>query len=131
MNDKSAPGISNISYKLIKKAGAKVNDLFRQYIGLCYLLQNIPIKWKISQLYLILKTYDWDFNLAETRPILLIECLCKCVVKITTKCLGNILNKHKILKGPNYAGLPGESTSASLSIINGILEDAREKNKTV
>ncbi|GET56608.1 reverse transcriptase family protein [Rhizophagus irregularis DAOM 181602=DAOM 197198] len=131
MNDKSAPGISNISYKLIKKAGAKANDLFRQYTGLCYLLQNIPMKWKISQLYPIPKTYDWDFNLARTRPILLIECLRKCAVKITTKRLENILSKHEILKGPNYAGLPGESTSAPLSIINGILEDAREENKTV
>ncbi|PKY33231.1 hypothetical protein RhiirB3_475719, partial [Rhizophagus irregularis] len=131
MNDKSTPGISNISYKLIKKAGAKINDLFRQYTGLCYLLQNIPLKWKISQLYPIPKTYDWDFNLARTRPILLIECLRKCAVKIITKRFGNILSKHAILKGPNYAGLPGESTSAPLAIINGILEDARDKNKTL
>ncbi|EXX70148.1 hypothetical protein RirG_090060 [Rhizophagus irregularis DAOM 197198w] len=131
MNDKSTPGISNISYKLIKKAGAKINDLFRQYTGLCYLLQNIPLKWKISQLYPIPKTYDWDFNLARTRPILLIECLRKCAVKIITKRFGNILSKHAILKGPNYAGLPGESTSASLAIINGILEDARDENKTL
>jgi hypothetical protein len=82
-------------------------------------------------LYPIPKTYDWDFNLARTRLILLIECLRKCAVKITTKCLGNILSKHEILKGPNYAGLPGESTSTPLAIINGILEDAREENKTV
>jgi hypothetical protein len=33
------------------------------------------------------------------------------------------------LKGPNYAGLPGESTSTPLTIINSILEDACEENK--
>jgi hypothetical protein len=119
MNDKSAPGISNISYILIKKAGVKVNELFRQYTSLCYYLQDIPEKWKISQLYPIPKTYDWDYNLARTRPILLIECLRKCAVKIITKRLGNILSRHEILKGPNYAGLPGKSTSAPLTIING------------
>ncbi|GES89606.1 Down syndrome cell adhesion molecule-like protein Dscam2 [Rhizophagus clarus] len=130
-NDKSASGISNISYKLIKKAGVKVNELFRQYTGLCYYLQDIPVKWKVSQLYPIPKTYDWDYNLARTRPILLIECLRKCAVKIITKRLGSILSRYEILKGPNYAGLPGESTSAPLTIINGILEDAREENKTL
>ncbi|CAB4403292.1 unnamed protein product [Rhizophagus irregularis] len=131
MNDKSAPGISNISYKLIKKAGVKVNELFRQYTGLCYYLQDIPVKWKISQLYPIPKTYDWDYNLARMRPILLIECLRKCAVKIITKRLGNILSRYAVLKGPNYAGLPGESTSIPLTIINGILEDAHEENKTL
>ncbi|GBC27644.1 uncharacterized protein OCT59_013286 [Rhizophagus irregularis] len=131
INDKSALGISNISYKLIKKAGVKVNELFRQYTGLCYYLQDIPIKWKISQLYLIPKTYDWDYNLARMRPILLIECLRKCAVKIITKRLGNILNRYAVLKGPNYAGLPGESTSIPLTIINGILKDACEENKTL
>lgn len=105
MNDKSAPDISNISYKLIKKAGAKANDLFRQYTGLCYLLQNIPMKWKISQLYPIPKTYDWDFNLARTRPILLIECLCKCAVKITTKRLENILSKTRNFKRTKLCGI--------------------------
>jgi hypothetical protein len=69
------------------------------------LLQNIPMKWKIFQLYPIPKMYDWDFNLVRMRPILLIECLRKYAVKIITKCLGNILSKHTILKGPNYAGL--------------------------
>ncbi|PKY33207.1 hypothetical protein RhiirB3_394622, partial [Rhizophagus irregularis] len=123
MNDKSAPGISNISYKLIKKAGAEVNELFRRYTGLCYYLQDIPVKWKISQLYPIPKTYDWDYNLARMRPILLIECLRKCAVKIITKRLGSILSRHAILKGPNYAGLPGESTSTPLTIINSKLKN--------
>jgi hypothetical protein len=106
INDKSALGISNISYILIKKAGVKVNELFRQYTGLCYYLQDIPEKWKISQLYLIPKTYDWDYNLTRTRPILLIEYLRKCADKIITKRLNNILSKHEILKEPNYTGLP-------------------------
>lgn len=127
MNDKSTPGISNISYKLIKKAGTEVNKLFRQYTGLCYYLQNM--KWKVSQLYLIIpKTYDWDYNLARTWPILLIEYLQKCAVKIITKCLRSILSRHAVLK-VNYAGLPSEFISTPLTIINSILEDAHKENK--
>jgi hypothetical protein len=45
--------------------------------------------------------------------------------------LRNILSKHAILKGPNYAGLPDKSTSALLTIINGILKDTCEENKTL
>ncbi|GBB94985.1 hypothetical protein RclHR1_02460009 [Rhizophagus clarus] len=45
--------------------------------------------------------------------------------------LTSILSKHTILKGPNYAGLPGESISTPLAIINGILEDVCEENKTL
>lgn len=107
----------------------KVNDLYRQYTGLFYLLQNILMKWKVFQLYPIPKIYDWNFNLARIKPILLIKYLCKCKVKIITKHLGNIFSKHVILKKPNYAGLPGKLISALLAIINGILEDAHEENK--
>ena len=36
-----------------------------------------------------------------------------------------------MLEGPNYAGLPGDSTSSPIHIMNNLLEDARQKNKEI
>jgi len=33
------------------------------------------------------------------------------------------------LRGPNFAGLPGESTHEPIHLLNNIFEDAREKHK--
>ena len=40
-----------------------------------------------------------------------------------------ICKKYNILLGPNYAGLPGESTQEPIHLLNNICEDAREKKK--
>src|SRR5437016_5351655 len=77
------------------------------------------------------KTYDWQYEMNKTRPILLLECMRKCMVKILMKRLGNVLQQNNILKGLNYAGLPGESTQTPITILNGLLEDARDKKKTL
>ena len=37
--------------------------------------------------------------------------------------------KRKILKGPNFANLPGNSTEELLHIINTLMEDAKDNNK--
>ncbi len=39
--------------------------------------------------------------------------------------------KHNILKGNNFAGLPGGSTEIPIKIMNMILKDAKENNKPV
>ena len=36
-----------------------------------------------------------------------------------------------MLKGPNYAGLLGDSISSPIHIMNNLLEDARQKNKEI
>jgi hypothetical protein len=45
------------------------------------------------------------------------------------KRLSKIVSKHKILKGNNYAGLPGKSTQEPIKLLNMIMEDATENNK--
>ena len=53
------------------------------------------------------------------------------MTKVVTKRLARVFAKREILKGPNYAGLPGNSTEQPVHILNMIMEEAKEKDKEV
>jgi exonuclease III/ribonuclease HI len=125
---KSAPGPSGISYPLIKKVGPLALRVFRQLASICIQEGEIPVKWKLSKLYPIPKGENWNYNLANVRPIILLETFRKAVVRIITHRLDKIIVKHNILQGPNFAGLSGDSTAGPIHIMNNIIEDARQKN---
>ena len=86
---------------------------------------------KNRQLYLIPKNDDWNYNLSNVRPIILLEAFRKIVVRVVNKRLSQILVEHNILEGPNYADLPGDSTASPIHIMNNLLKDARQKNKEI
>jgi hypothetical protein len=129
--NKSVPGVTGISYPLIKKAGAKAHSIFRILADRCIAEGNIPAKWKIGQLYPIPKGEDWNYDLSNIRPIVLLEAFRKTVVRVITKRLDHILVKYKVLEGPNYAGLSGDCTASPIHIMNNIMEEARQKNKEI
>src|SRR4029078_1677085 len=72
---------------------------------------------------------EWGYSLNNIRPIALIETFRKIVTKIITRRLAKVFVEREILKGPNYAGLPGNSTEQPVHILNMIMEEAKEKNK--
>src|SRR2546421_12206470 len=51
------------------------------------------------------------------------------MTKIMTNRLVMILSKHKILKGNNYAGLPGNSCHTSIYALELIIHDSNALNK--
>src|SRR6516162_7844290 len=53
----------------------------------------------------------------------------KCLTKIITNRLSLICKNNNILRGPNFASLPGESTLKPIQLLNNICEEAREQNK--
>ena len=55
----TAPSISDISYILIKRAGVKTQEIFKSFADLCLEKEEIPVKWKIAQVYLIPKDIEW------------------------------------------------------------------------
>ena len=59
----------------------------------------------------------------------MLETLRKCTTKILTNRLTQVFTRKKILKGPNFAGLLGNSTEEPVHIINALMEDAKDNNK--
>src|SRR2546423_9589899 len=106
----SAAGMSGISYRHIKKLHPDVHEQLRIWAGQIFRSGIIPTDWKTSQLFPIPKSTDWHFQLNNTRPILLLECLRKLIIRVLNERLANIMVKHDILKGPNFAGLPRGNT---------------------
>src|SRR6185295_3848456 len=82
-------------------------------------------------MYPIPKDVNWEYSLNNIRLIVLIETFRKIVTKVVTKRLAKVFTERGILKGPNFAGLPGNSTEQPIHILNIIMEEAQEKNKEV
>ncbi|CAB4434466.1 unnamed protein product [Rhizophagus irregularis] len=74
-----------------------------------------------SVVYPIPKPHDFDAQLKNTRPITLLETVQKCVVKVVTNHLSNILADNNVLQGVNFAGLPGGSTDVPIKMLDAII----------
>ena len=103
----TASGISGIGYRLIKHAPSEVHKTLRHFVGLTFVTTLVPFQWKLSQLYPIPKPQEWKFNLSNTQPILLLECMRKLAMKVVTTRLSSTCSQYNILKGPNFVGLKG------------------------
>ena len=124
-----ASGLSMISYEMLKRLGPRARKTLKEFFSLCLEKGTCPLSWKSSTIFPIPKSKDWECDLTNTRPIILLETSRKCFTKIITNRLSEICKRHNILAGPNYAGLPGESTQEPIQLLNNICEEAREKGK--
>ncbi len=129
-NDKAC-GLSSIHNEFYKKAGQPLQQLTWKMAQMCFTLERIPDDWKQAHIYPIPKPMDWQCDITKTRPLTLLDTMKKAVMKIITNRLSNIMAKYGVLKGNNFAGLPGGLTELSIKIMNMILEDAKEHNKPV
>ena len=75
-------GILRISYQLIKKVSLKTREYLVKFANKVICEGKFPKKWKLGQIYLIPKSTDWEFNLASTRPIILLKMFRQLVIRI-------------------------------------------------
>jgi hypothetical protein len=128
---KKAAGPSQITYEMLKNLNIKTKKRLNNIFHCCLITSTIPKSWKTSNIYPIPKNKDWGAELTNTRPIMLMETTRKCFTKIITNRISTICKERKILRGPNFAGLPGESTLEPIQLLNNICEEARKKKRTM
>ena len=100
-------------------------QLVWKLVKLCFELGYIPEDWKKAYIYPVPKPMEWENDIIKTRPITLLDTLRKMVMKVITNRLSRIMVKHNILKGNNFAGLPGGATETPIKLMNLIIEDAK------
>src|SRR5690606_87317 len=100
-----------------------------QLIGACIVQEDMPMAWKTGILHSIPKAAEWSGNLADVRPITLLEHARKIFLSIITSRLSTIFSRHGILRGPNFSVLKGTTTKDPLHILQAAMEDAREFKK--
>lgn len=91
----------------------------------CLDLSDIPEDWRLASIAPIPKPHEFDALLKNTRPITLLETAQKLLVKIINNRLFNILSKHGVLQGNNFAGLPSSSVNTPINVLNGIIKSHR------
>ena len=126
-----AAGPSQISNEMLQNLSSNMSTCIWKYISACLQLNDIPDAWREARIYPIPKPKEWECNLTNTRPITLLETIRKALVRLLNNRLATLMVQHNILKGNQFAGVPGSSTFEPIRIINEIIEDAREKDKEI
>ncbi|CAB4429006.1 unnamed protein product [Rhizophagus irregularis] len=124
VNTNSALGLLGIGYAIIKHISDKSSSIILKVINLSLKLGIVPDQWKQSLIHPIPKLQKFDYILANTRPIALLDNIRKSVTKLLTNRLSTILTNNKVLCGLNFCGLKGKDTAIPLRLMNDIIEDA-------
>jgi hypothetical protein len=124
-----AAGPSEITYELFKIASDNYIEKLRHLIGLIFKQQEIPADWKNMYIYPIPKPKPWESRLINTCPITLLDTARKLMMSILTQRLIKIFTEFNVLKGNQFAGLPGNSTFKLIRILNEIIQDANKNEK--
>ncbi|GET03452.1 RNA-directed DNA polymerase from mobile element jockey-like [Rhizophagus clarus] len=126
-----APGISGITYEDLKHVHPNVIQYTTDLFNLCLRTSSIPRDWKKALLFPIPKPKEWGSDINNTRPIILLETLRKCFIKIFTTRLHAILSQRHFLQPNNRAGLLGESTYQPLQHLHHAIEMAKKYKKEI
>ncbi|GET57866.1 RNA-directed DNA polymerase from mobile element jockey-like [Rhizophagus irregularis DAOM 181602=DAOM 197198] len=119
-----ASGPSMITYEMLKHLGSCTSALLLILIQACLSKADIPDLWLQAMVFPIPKPHEWKCQLKNTRPITLLEMIRKSLVKLFYNRLSTIMASHDVLKGGNFAGLPGGSCCDPIITLESIIHDA-------
>jgi Reverse transcriptase (RNA-dependent DNA polymerase). len=124
-----ATGPSGISNEMLKHIDDSLQQVIWKLVCACLRNNSIPDAWRLANIYPIPKPKPWEYRINNTRPITLLETTRKAFVSILNRRLSNIFVQHDVLKGNQFAGLPGKSTFEPIRILNEVIQDAQEDKK--
>ena len=84
----SAPGLLGIMYLVLKNIGAKTKEVCTRLFTKCIEVGSILLKWKIGVLYPIPEKEEWNYELNNIYPIILLENVRKVLSRVLIKRLG-------------------------------------------
>ncbi|GET54516.1 RNA-directed DNA polymerase from mobile element jockey-like [Rhizophagus irregularis DAOM 181602=DAOM 197198] len=119
-----ASGPSMITYEMLKHLGSRTLALLLILIQACLSKADISDLWRQAMVFPIPKPHEWKCQLKNTRPITLLEVIRKSLVKLFYNRLSTIMASHDVLKGGNFAGLPGGSCRDPIITLESIIHDA-------
>ncbi|GBB86208.1 hypothetical protein RclHR1_12650001 [Rhizophagus clarus] len=128
MPNGKAPSPSMITYEMLKYLGPIANSLLLILIRKCFASADIPDLWRQAMVFSIPKPHEWRCQLKNTRPITLLEAIQKALVKLFYNRLSTILAAHNVLKGGNFAGLPGGTCRDPIITLESIIHDANHNH---
>jgi len=124
-----APGVSGLTNEMIQHQGWHGHHILFQIVAASIIQEQVPLDWRTGLLYCIPKTPEWSGNMAEVRPIALLEHARKIMFSVLTNRLSRIMSRHGILRGPNFSVLKGTTTKDPIHILQALMEDSREFKK--
>ncbi|GBC07992.1 hypothetical protein RclHR1_07840005 [Rhizophagus clarus] len=129
INKTSALGTSGITYQLMFHLPSVFIEVILALYQTIFLTGLVPKDWKFLTIFPIPKPDRFEYNIANVRPIALLEIVRKIFTKFISTQLTDILQDHNVLCNANYCGLKGESTVSLIRLINNLIEDAKENSK--
>ncbi|GBC02443.1 hypothetical protein RclHR1_04620010 [Rhizophagus clarus] len=129
LNMGSAAGPSGIDYRVIRLFPDELHQVIIAFVNLTIRVGMVPDYWKQSYLCPFPKPNRFEYDLNNIRPIMLLDTIRKSATKLVMERVSAILSRNHMLKGHNFCGLKNEDTSTPLTILNSIIEDAKEQGK--
>ena len=118
----SAPGVSGISWAVLKKAWPTVKDHMTELTNACLTTGHHPIHWRKALVVVIPKPDRDDYSLAKNyRPISLLECMSKLIEKAMSKRLLYDIDHLKIIPTTQFGTRAFSCTlDAGLTLIHDV-----------